>query len=243
MNAQVLRDAGLTEGEIKVYLALIELGSSTTGRITERAGVAKSIIYVLLERLVEKGLAAYVTKNRTKLLEYVERKEQQLHENKKQIEALLPQLMLRAANEKTEIRVYEGFEGMKTVQENILIHLRKGDDYFFMGITSEQPTYYKSYWSNFDKRRGKAGITSRLLFNKDNPRAYVNAFNSGINQEGRYMPADINTPSWFGGYGSITIIGFPAKDPITIEIRNPQIAASMRAYFETFWKLSKPLQR
>jgi len=33
MELNVLRDLGLTEGEIRVYLALLELGSSTAGKI------------------------------------------------------------------------------------------------------------------------------------------------------------------------------------------------------------------
>ncbi|MBS3167698.1 hypothetical protein J4216_01085 [Candidatus Woesearchaeota archaeon] len=46
MDIMILREAGLTEGEIKVYLALLELGTSTSGPIVEKSGVARSIIFL-----------------------------------------------------------------------------------------------------------------------------------------------------------------------------------------------------
>ena len=66
MNKQILKDAGLTEGEIKVYLALLELGDTTTGPLVDKSGVARSIVYQILERLIEKGLASYIVKDKTK---------------------------------------------------------------------------------------------------------------------------------------------------------------------------------
>ena len=39
MNILPLKAAGLTDGEIKVYLALLEIGSSTIGPILEKSGI------------------------------------------------------------------------------------------------------------------------------------------------------------------------------------------------------------
>src|SRR3990167_6978360 len=84
MDIHAMQEAGLTEGEAKVYLALMDLGPSTTGPIIEKAHVAKSIIYQLLDKLIQKGLVAYITKEKTKyfqasdphkLIEYMETNE------------------------------------------------------------------------------------------------------------------------------------------------------------------------
>ena len=56
MDTKILKEAGLTEGEIKVYLGLLELGLSTTGPIIEKSRIARSIIYQILEKLMQKGL-------------------------------------------------------------------------------------------------------------------------------------------------------------------------------------------
>ncbi|MBI2665760.1 hypothetical protein HYX12_04015 [Candidatus Woesearchaeota archaeon] len=50
MDIDLLRNIGLTDSEIKVYLALLELGSSTKGPIVDKSRVASSKIYELLEK-------------------------------------------------------------------------------------------------------------------------------------------------------------------------------------------------
>ena len=51
MDNSILKDAGLTDGEAKVYISLLELGSSSTGPIMEKSRIARSIIYHILEKL------------------------------------------------------------------------------------------------------------------------------------------------------------------------------------------------
>src|SRR3989338_6658768 len=105
MDISSLREAGLTEGEIKVYLALLEIGLSTSGPIIEKSGIARSIIYQILEKLMHKGLVSQITKEKThyyqasdpqKIIEYIEEKKQLLDLHKGEIQKLLPQLMAKA---------------------------------------------------------------------------------------------------------------------------------------------------
>src|SRR3989338_3370224 len=69
MDTSILKEIGLTDSEIKVYLALLELGSSTAGPIVEKSGVASSKIYEVLEKLMQKGLASFVIASGTKHFE------------------------------------------------------------------------------------------------------------------------------------------------------------------------------
>lgn len=58
----VLDALDLTEGERKVYGALVELKNSTTGPIYENAKVSQSKVYEILKRLKDKGLVSHITK-------------------------------------------------------------------------------------------------------------------------------------------------------------------------------------
>ena len=60
---EVLENIGLTKGEIDVYLALLDLGLSTTGKITKSANISSSKVYEVLQRLINKSLANYVIEN------------------------------------------------------------------------------------------------------------------------------------------------------------------------------------
>jgi len=252
MKTDSLREAGLTEGEIKVYLALTELGSSTTGPILEKCGIARSIIYLILEKLIQKGLVSYIIKDKTKyyqttdpikLLEYVEEREKRLEENKKEIENLLPQLRAKQIMSKTkEAQIFEGFKGIQTAHEFMYSKLKKGDEYFYLGIPAFQEEKYHLYWQRDHRRRIKEGIKCRLLFNKGTDQKILKNRNSFKGCNARYIPLDINTPAWILGYKDVIVIGLQSDKGIAIMIINQDIANSFKAYFEYFWIKSKPFK-
>ncbi|GAG26288.1 unnamed protein product, partial [marine sediment metagenome] len=45
MDTKILEEIGLTQGEIKTYLALLKLGSSSTGPIAKESQVSRSKLY------------------------------------------------------------------------------------------------------------------------------------------------------------------------------------------------------
>ena len=65
MNEQLLEDIGLTKGEIKVYLTLLKLRETTTGKIIEEAQISSGKIYEILDKLIKKGLVSYIIKDKT----------------------------------------------------------------------------------------------------------------------------------------------------------------------------------
>lgn len=247
-----LEEAGLTGGEAKVYLALLELGPSTTGPIVEKSGVARSIVYQLLARLAQKGLVSSVTKERTsyfqaaqpdRLLQYVEERQKGLEESKRKLSELLPKLSaMQLSAKESEVQVFTGFQGMISVHEHTYQKLKKGDDYFYMGITELQPQYYHAYWQRDHARRAKSGIKAKLLFSRKMPKEVLRNRNSYAGCDARYMPIETDTPAWFMGYKGVAVISIVSDAPITIEIVNQQVADSFRAYFEEFWKQSRPFR-
>ena len=66
MDPKELTRIGFTIGEAKVYLALLRLGSTTTGPLATEAGVSSSKVYKILARLEKKGLAGHTIKSKVK---------------------------------------------------------------------------------------------------------------------------------------------------------------------------------
>ena len=82
-----LQELGLTEGEAKVYLALVKHGLATVGPVVKESRVAYSNIYEILARLQEKGLVTFIIKSKThhyravpphRLQDYLEKKRAEL---------------------------------------------------------------------------------------------------------------------------------------------------------------------
>ena len=95
MNKEIFKQIGFTDGETKVYLALLKLGSTTAGPLTHKSRVSRSKVYEILERLMEKGLVSFIIKEKTKyfqaaepskIQDYLEKKEK---EGRKEIEAAM----------------------------------------------------------------------------------------------------------------------------------------------------------
>ena len=164
----ILKDAGLTQGESRVYLALLETGVSSIGPILEKSGVTKSIIYRILEKLVSKGLVSYVIKEKTKyyeaqrpekLLDYIDEKEAIIQETKSKIKEFLPNLIsMMQHSEKSMATVYEGFKGIMTVHDKRFDKLKKGEEYFFFGLPEKQPEHFHAYWQRDHILRATLGI-------------------------------------------------------------------------------------
>ena len=54
MDKKILHDIGLSEGEIKVYLALLKLGLAKKTELANGSGVSSSKVYEICNRLQKK---------------------------------------------------------------------------------------------------------------------------------------------------------------------------------------------
>ena len=64
----------LAKNESKLYLSLLELGSASATQLIQKSGLHRAVVYDILERLIEKGLASFVIKGRKKYFERVNSK-------------------------------------------------------------------------------------------------------------------------------------------------------------------------
>ena len=64
-----LEQIGLTKTEAKVYLELFKLGSTKSGPLVRKTELHRATVYDVLKRLLEKGLASYIIREKTKYFE------------------------------------------------------------------------------------------------------------------------------------------------------------------------------
>jgi HTH-type transcriptional regulator, sugar sensing transcriptional regulator len=154
---------GLTKGEIKVYLALNKLGEATVGPIGSVSKVSKSKIYDILDKLIEKGLVGYITKSRIKhftandphmILEYMDKKEEELHETRDEVSKILPELMLQrvTADKKRVAELYEGFHGIRAVREELMQTFNAKDTLLVVGAPKVANVKWESWFLDFHNR-------------------------------------------------------------------------------------------
>jgi len=244
MIKKVLQQIGLTEGEIQVYEALVELGLSSTGKITKKANIASSKVYEVLQRLMNKGLVSYIVKNGVRyydatpperLIDFLEEKKSDIDNAQKEIKKIIPEIKLKrkSAEEKNQTIVYTGIQGPKIVLNEILELGKKGIENYGFGTDVDPYVEYMPYVLNkYIQEAKKYKFRTRLLFAK--------GFKSpNVTAQIRHLPKEFLFPVRIMIYGNkVAIVDF-TKPITTIIIEKKEIADAYKKHFELLWKIAK----
>jgi sugar-specific transcriptional regulator TrmB len=230
-----LKEIGLTDSETKVYLALLKNGSSLAGRISMATGIHRRNVYDITERLIQKGVVGYILKNNRryfeavnpeKFLDMLKEKENNLIEN-------LPMLkdIYSGSKEKQETNFYKGVEGLKSVfQDQLEDNERK--EILILGASLSAfeilPFYFKWYDKDRVKKRIRARIIASEKLGKKIPFSEI-----------RYLPQKYANPLAINIYKDKVAIILWKKSPISIVIKEKEVADSYRKYFEMTWRAAK----
>ncbi|MEK6963607.1 MAG: helix-turn-helix domain-containing protein [Nanoarchaeota archaeon] len=239
MDIQILEDIGLTPAEIKVYLALLELGTATAGPILDKTGLQNSVVHMTLNRLIEKGFVSFVKEgkrnhyqaaNPKHILEYMD-------EKKERFEMLLPSLLMKQnqANEKPEIISFRGKKGVKELLYELLSG--SGKEYHTLNSPYASIMMGDHFWITFHKKRVSQGVKARQVFN-ESLRTWVKEIKYTLSQL-RYTKKGFEPLTETIIFGNQVAILIWAEKPVGILMKNPTIAESYDRYFEMVWEQAK----
>ena len=248
MDTKPLEEIGLTKGEAKVYLALLELGPSTTGQIIKLASVSRSKVYEMLEKLIILGLVSYVIRTNTRyyeatspkrLTEWLQRRKSELTQHQRKLEKTIPDLLKRQEFRRAPqtSTVYEGLEGVRTIFNLILETMKPGEEYFVIQI---EPEAFRKDFIDFivayHKRRAKKGIKVRLLASEEIRSAVLREHKGIKGMEFRFTKRPLPTATLIFGDRVFTLIWDP---PLGVVIHSKTITNRYKKFFSYLWKTAK----
>ena len=252
MYEDKLRKLGLTNGEARAYSALLELGSSTVGPIVSKSGIAYSKIYEVLDRLIEKGLASFVIKQKTKhfqpleprrLQEYLDKKEEEIKESRTLLNEILPSLSNLSSDSKNrqEAEIFLGEKGISTAYE-LLLKRSVGEEILFFYVHNPEydelvNEFYFGIWDQLNKLgKNFRNLKMKGLVNREHYKIKMNRnLPSYINQRVVSAPVPGNMDI---GLDSVLFLNW-GKKPFAILIRSEDLPENFRNYFESVWKLGR----
>lgn len=248
-----LLNFGLSEKEIKIYLALLELETASVSAVARHSGVNRSSAYVVLERLMEKGLAGisggkvirhYIAASPETLLHSAKVSAKKQEEAKTGIESILPELkaLHKGNRHRPTVKIFEGEEGLREVYLDLFTSKAKEIRTFAnpLNIFKKVPDF--SEW--FDKKRGKEKIKMLVinpgtkevleLYKINPPKPPVEALL--IPEEKFKFSSDL------GIYGDkITLIS--TIDDFAITIESKEFADILKNSFDLAWEEAKRLNK
>jgi HTH-type transcriptional regulator, sugar sensing transcriptional regulator len=250
---ELLKNIGLTESESKVYLALLDLGTTTIGPIADKSDVSYSKIYLLLEKLIHKGLASYIAKEKTKyftasnpkkILEYLQQKKNKIDELSSDVQKLLPQLEAKhdLFREKEYATVYEGYEGLKTIYYEGMEKMREGQEILLLGATmgiSSDEKIYPRMLKKIHQRREEKKIGLRVIFNQEfKNNKEIDFYKNQKHAKVRFLLNDTSAGVNIQA-DRVLIIYWQKQEPKIFVIKSTVVADSFRKYFEVIWQQAK----
>jgi sugar-specific transcriptional regulator TrmB len=239
---QMLKDYGLRDNEIKVYLASLALGSSKVNEIAKEGNLLRTTTYEVLKLLVEKGLVSYVIKSGVKYFEVAEPSKlvNILEEKKKKIISILPELeaLKKSVTEKPTIEMYEGKAGLKTILDDII----KSKPKEVLTLSSAKIfDILTFYFPNWIRRRVKARIYARILQEKAGITEELKQIDKSELREIRFLPNDFKINTYFQIYGNkVAILTLRREELVGVIIENKDITEAQKSLFEFLWNKSKP---
>jgi len=185
MDTSILEDIGLTQAEIKVYLALLELGESTAGPIIKKTGLQNSVIHGTLPRLLQKGLAVFIKKGHTRYYHITEPDAilKLIDERRDRFKNFLPELLRRQKPvERQEVEIYEGLRGHRVMLYDFIEDATRGDEYLFFSFYAENSNDFDDMfelYNEFSEERERLGIVTKGII----PAQVQDKFKGRINRE------------------------------------------------------------
>ena len=235
MNTKILEEIGLTKGEIKVYLALLELGSSTAGNILKKANIQNSVFHFNINRLIEKGLVSYIKKGKRKIYQAANPDNflSYLKDKQKQVKSILPQLKAKAsfAKEKEQAEIFEGIKGVTTALNILIEDAKKGDEFlFFSADVDEKNKNIQKFYKRYDAKRKDKKLTVKGITKKDLRQLFEKR---KLNMKYTDFPMPENQGIC---NNKLAIISW-GKSPKAVLITSKTIVKKQKEFFNALWNM------
>ncbi|MFA6088751.1 MAG: helix-turn-helix domain-containing protein [Candidatus Woesearchaeota archaeon] len=227
---ETLENISFSKNEIKIYLKLLELGSSKAGKIAKETKLDRSSTYNALTNLLNKGFISYVNIANVKWFQPISPKRilEYINEQKENVKDILPQLegTYKQTKLKGQVTLHKGLKGVETVFRDIL---RNADENLIFGSEGQFRNRMPYFYEHFVREQKEKNIQTKIL---------VRVGRKDYYKEGnyRFIDNDIESPVVTNIYKDKIAIIVWTDEPEAIIIENKDAADSYRAYFEFMWK-------
>jgi len=231
---------GLSKNEAKIFITLLDIGPAAAGDIAEKSKVHRTNVYDAIERLVEKGLVSYITKENKKLFEAKDPENliDYLKEKEAKIQQILPQLKLskQLAGKKNQAFLSEGLPAAKRLLDDFL---RTGETIYCYGVPKIASDVMKPFLTNFHKRRTAKKIVMKHIYNDDAVER-IKELKKMPYTPIRVLPKEYNSPVATDICGDkVALILWSSTNPLIVTIESKEIADSYKRYFELLWSIAR----
>jgi sugar-specific transcriptional regulator TrmB len=232
MFEKELKELGLTDNEIKIYLYLLKEGISSPSKIASSLGLHRGYTYDALNRMLEKGFVNTLTLDSK--INFKANDPEIIFENYELklnlFKTIIPNLKkLIPQKSDTNVEMHKGKRVYKTLIKDIISTVKKNDEILIIGINEDElineiePIYLKQYLNLIKSKN----ITERIIIKKGTKKFKLKNL--------KYKELDIIGETAKIIYGN-KVATFLKGDNYTLIIStNKDYSDSERKQFEILW--------
>jgi len=238
-----LQNYGLSEKEARVYLTVLELGTSIASTIARRAELNRVTTYTLLEDLKKDGIVNETTKEGVKyysvispdvLLKQIEQKYESFKEK-------VPELLALAEKfgNKIKVQFFEWVEWIVTMYSDLLTSTTEPIR-SFLWLEDMQPALSKRLFGSFLPQRIKLKIPAKVIVSNNQANKNYKAMDKKSLKETRIIKQDLFSLSGeinIYGENKVMIAMFNDKEMSWIIIHSKSMHDSLKSIFNLIWKI------
>ncbi|KYK26680.1 hypothetical protein AYK26_07280 [Euryarchaeota archaeon SM23-78] len=238
MDTSVIEDIGLTQAEIKVYITLLETGTSSAGPILEKSGLQNSVVHRALNSLIEKGLISYILEGKKRIYKATdpENFHDFIEKKIKRFDELLPELKKKQqlAKISTSAEVFKGKRGINEMYMTLLNSGGKEYNTFGGGSEVTYDVMGEHWWKSLHTKRIAKKIPCRQVFD-ETIRKFGDELNKRPLTKIKFLPkeyAQLQETIIIKDYVGIAIF---TENPYGVLIKDKIVADGYRKQFEILW--------
>jgi sugar-specific transcriptional regulator TrmB len=236
-----LSQLGIPEKDATVYLSLLALGPATVQQIARETGLNRSSLYVILDRILERGLASvagekgvrlYVAVPPERLARMAKEKLEQAILTRQNLEMLLPEIdtLRKISRHKPRMMVLAGIEGLQRGFEDVLTSKEKVVRIF--SSAGEIAKSLPEYLPLFVRERFRRGIRMRGIHPDDDAGREIIRHIPVTIDDLTFVPIDqFKFPSDLGIYDN-KVAFMSHAPPLCVAIESEAISNVMKAVFD-----------
>ncbi|MFZ5955533.1 MAG: TrmB family transcriptional regulator [Nanoarchaeota archaeon] len=239
---EILQSIGLSKWESQTYLALLEIGETTTGFLVKESKVPQPKIYGVLDSLIKKGLVSYIIKGKIKYFQASDSKRliSLCKQKEEQVEKILKDIQIKKQKNQS-VEIFEGFKAIKIMLIAIIQDAKKGEEFygFSTGKTSSNKEIEEFYeW--WGERKKISGLKDHLLISSENKKEFESNI---LEQDWEYVKkktkySRISFPGDVAIFRENVIMLNYETTPTAILIKSEEISKQYKDFFLGIWKKS-----
>ena len=250
---KILIALGIKKEETETYLALLESGPITVGKLAQKTGKPRPSLYGFLKKLQEKGLVtesskfgakSFMAEPPEKVNLLFQQQIDDLQKNQADYRNILPELKKNKVSQASspKLKLYEGEDALKGILRDVLIYSEKE----FLTFWPPKPmieVISSEFFKYFQDKKIEKDIFARALWpirqKVDSEEYPWLRSDPKQKREIRFFPKEIDFSMGFMIYGNKVAFISSKKENFGFIIESQEFTEMLKSLFEFFWKNSE----